>query len=76
MLQCRECPLCADIVAKRFFASRRATLIQEIDLSRNIDSSGAPVGFDSCALGGGLRLLQQNLPIPDSCTAEKTIAIQ
>jgi hypothetical protein len=54
--------LCADIVAKRFFASRRATLIQEIDLSRKIDSSGAPIGFESCALGGGRRLLQQNLP--------------
>jgi len=37
LLQCRECPLCADIVAKIFSASRRATLIQEIDLSRNID---------------------------------------
>jgi hypothetical protein len=42
----------ADIVAKRFFASRRATLIQKIDAPRNIDSSGAPVGFESCALGG------------------------
>jgi hypothetical protein len=50
----------ADIVAKRFFASRRATLIQKIDPTRNIDSSGAPVGFESCALGGGRRLLQQN----------------
>ena len=28
--------------------------------TRNIDSSGAPVGFESCALGGGRRLLQQN----------------
>src|ERR1019366_4949761 len=44
--------LTADIVAKRFFASRRATLIQKIDPPRNIDSSGAPVGFESCALGG------------------------
>jgi hypothetical protein len=42
----------ADIVAKRFFASRRATLIQKMNPSRKIDSSGAPVGFDSCALGG------------------------
>ena len=50
----------ADIVAKRLFALRRATLIQEIDMPRKIDSSGAPVGFDSCALGGGHRLLQQN----------------
>jgi hypothetical protein len=57
--------LCADIVAKRFFASRRATLIQKIDAPRKIDSSGAPIGFESCALGGGRRLLQQNLPIAD-----------
>jgi len=37
------CPLSADIVAKRFFVSRRATLIQEIDLARKIDSIDAPV---------------------------------
>jgi hypothetical protein len=36
-------PLLADFVAKRFFASRRATLIQGISLSRKIDSSGALV---------------------------------
>jgi len=29
------------------------------------DSSSAPVGFESCALGGGRRLLQQNLPGTD-----------
>src|ERR1017187_8561452 len=29
------------------------------------DSSGAPVGFESCALGGGRRFLQQNLPLAD-----------
>ena len=50
----------ADIVAKRFFAFRCATLIQEIDLARKIDSIDAPVGFDSCVVGGGRRLLQQN----------------
>ena len=33
----------ADIVAKRFFASCRATLIQKISLSRKIDSSGTLV---------------------------------
>src|SRR5664280_1451049 len=62
-------PLMADIVAKRVFASRRATLIQKIDPPRNIDSSGAPVGFESCALGGGRGLLQQNLPKADIPTA-------
>jgi hypothetical protein len=31
--------LSADIVAKIFFASRRSTLIQQITLSRKIDSS-------------------------------------
>jgi hypothetical protein len=65
--------LLADIVAKRFFASRRATLIQEIDLSRKIDSSGAPVGFDSCALGGGLRLLQQNRHKADISSASVNV---
>jgi len=55
----------ADIVAKRIFASRRATLIQEIDLARKIDSIDAPVGFESCAVGGGRRLLQQNRPKAD-----------
>jgi Zincin-like metallopeptidase len=41
----------ADIVAKIFFASRRATLIQKIDPPRKIDSSGAPIGeaFKSAA---------------------------
>src|SRR5450759_840179 len=29
------------------------------------DSSGVPVGFESCALGGGRRLLQQNRHITD-----------
>jgi hypothetical protein len=54
-----ECPFVADIVAKRFFASRRATLIQEMDPSRKIDSNDVLVGFESCSLGGGRRLLQQ-----------------
>jgi len=49
----------ADIVAKRFWMRREAILIQEIDQSRKIDSSGTPIGFDSCALGGCRRLLQQ-----------------
>ena len=57
--------LLADIVAKRFFASRRATLIQKISLSRKIDSSGTLVCFDSCALGGGRRLLQQYRDLAD-----------
>jgi hypothetical protein len=55
----------ADIVAKIIFASRLATLIQEIDLARKIDSIDAPVGFDSCAVRGGRRLLQQNRPLAD-----------
>jgi hypothetical protein len=33
-----SCPLLTDIVAKRFFASRRATLIQKMNPSRKIDS--------------------------------------
>jgi hypothetical protein len=37
------CSLLTDIVAKRIFASRRATLIQKISLSRKIDSSGTLV---------------------------------
>jgi hypothetical protein len=35
----------ADTVAKRIFVSWRATLIQELDASRKIDSNGALVGF-------------------------------
>jgi hypothetical protein len=34
-----------DTVAKRIFASWRATLIQELDASHKIDSNGALVGF-------------------------------
>jgi IS5 family transposase len=48
-----------DIVAKRFFTSRCATLIQEMDPSRKIDSNDALIGFESCSLGGERRLLQQ-----------------
>jgi hypothetical protein len=44
---------------------REAILIQEIDQPRKIDSSGTPVGFDCCALGGYRRLLQQYLPKGD-----------
>jgi hypothetical protein len=66
-----RCRLLADIVAKRFFASRRVTLIQEIDLSRKIDSSGAPVGFESCALGGGCRL-----PITPSLGCRRNLSTQ
>jgi hypothetical protein len=47
----------ADIVAKRFFASPRATLTQEVGPSRKTDSKGVPVGFESCSLGGARRLL-------------------
>src|ERR1019366_8489061 len=65
--------LTADIVAKRFFASRRATLIQKIDPPRKIDSSGAPIGFESCALGGGRRLLQQNRHKADMPTAPTNV---
>jgi hypothetical protein len=63
------CRLSADTVAKRFFASQRATLIQGIDLLRKNDSSDVSIGFDSCALGGHRQLLQQNLPIGDELSA-------
>jgi hypothetical protein len=66
-----QCLLVADIVAKRFFAYRRAILIQKLDLPRKIDSSGVPVGFESCALGGGRRLLQQNRHITDIAPTEE-----
>jgi hypothetical protein len=35
----------ADTVAKRIFVSWHATLIQELDALRKIDSNGALVGF-------------------------------
>jgi hypothetical protein len=37
--------LTADTVAKRIFVSWHATLIQELDALRKIDSNGALVGF-------------------------------
>jgi hypothetical protein len=57
-----RCLLKVDIVAKRFFTSRCATLIQEMDPPRKIDSNDALIGFESCSLGGERRLLQQYLP--------------
>jgi len=67
-----RCLLLADIVAKRFFTSRRATLIQKMNPSRKIDSNGALVGFESCSLGGGRRLLQQYLPTGDNTGPESS----
>ena len=72
--QLSRCRLLADIVAKRVFASRRATLIQKIDLPRKIDSSGAHIGFESCAVGGGRRLLQQNRHKADNPTAPAIVS--
>jgi hypothetical protein len=44
-----QCLLPADIVAKRFFASERATLIQDQTPMRNADSKIHSSRFDSCA---------------------------
>jgi len=48
-----ECRLRADCVDKRFGEGKRAILIQEGSLARNIDSKSATSGFDSC---GSLRV--------------------
>src|SRR5262245_31245731 len=43
-----QCPLLADIVAKRFLASERETLIQDQPLTRNVDSQIHSHRFDCC----------------------------
>jgi hypothetical protein len=40
----------ADIVAKRFCPSKRATLIRDQALLRNVDSKIHPSSFDYCAI--------------------------
>src|SRR6266545_1210063 len=66
----------ADTVAKLFWAPERATLIQEQRLMRNIDSKILFPRFDYCVPAACRRVLQQNLPIADSCTAANSIFIR
>jgi hypothetical protein len=51
LLHRSEAPGSADIVAKGFLASERATLIQDQALMRNVDSKIHSSGFVCCAFG-------------------------
>lgn len=65
---CHECMAVKSLLIllqKDFSHPDAPFLIQEINLSRTIISSGASVGFDSCARGGRNRLLQQYRPTED-----------
>jgi hypothetical protein len=52
----------ADIVAKRFWASEEATLIQDQPVIRKVDSKISSLRFDCCAQAATRRLLQQYRP--------------
>jgi hypothetical protein len=53
------CPLLADTVAKVFWVSERATLIQDRSPTRNVDSEVCSFRFNYCRLATRLGLLQQ-----------------
>ena len=61
----------AEIVAKRFWVSEEATLIQDQPATRKVDSKICSFRFDCCAQAHPSRLLQQNRPLADRCTAAK-----
>jgi hypothetical protein len=44
-----ECPSLADIVAKRFWVSEEATLLQDAPPMRKVDSKICSLRFDCCA---------------------------
>ncbi len=54
-----ECRLLADTVAKVFWVSERATLIQDRSPTRNVDSEMCSFRFNYCRLATRLGLLQQ-----------------
>jgi hypothetical protein len=56
----------ADIVAKRFWASDEATLIQDQPAIRKVDSKICSFRFDCCAQAAPRRLLQQYRPDSDA----------
>jgi len=53
----------ADFVAKRFWVSQEATLIQDQPAIRKIDSKICSLRFDCCGQAAPRRLLQQYRPI-------------
>jgi hypothetical protein len=62
----------ADIVAKRFWVSEEATLIQDQPTIRKVDSKICSLRFDCCARAAPRRLLQQFRPQPDSSGTVRT----
>jgi hypothetical protein len=54
--------LVADIVAKGFWVSEEATLIQDQPAIRKVDSKICSLRFDCCAQAAPRRLLQQYRP--------------
>jgi hypothetical protein len=52
----------ADVVAKRFWVSEEATLIQDHPAIRKVDSKICSLRFDCCAQAAPRRLLQQYRP--------------
>src|SRR5262245_57451771 len=66
-------PLCADSVAKLFWAPERATLIQDQPPPGNVDSEMCSSRFDYCWPANRPGLLQHYLPRTDSCTAANDI---
>jgi hypothetical protein len=61
----------ADIVAKRFWVSAEATLIQNESAIRKVDSKICSLRFDCCAEAAPRRLLQQYRPQAASRAAKK-----
>ena len=55
-------PRVADFVAKRFWVSEEATLVQDQPAIRKVDSKIRSFRFDCCAQAAPRRLLQQNRP--------------
>jgi hypothetical protein len=58
-------PLRVDAVDKHFSRRKRATLIRDKSLARNIDSKKAAPGFDCCGIAARRRLYRQHRSIPD-----------
>jgi hypothetical protein len=64
LLRC-ICLLVANIVAKRFWVSEEATLIQDQPAIRKVDLKTCLLRFDCCAQAAPRRLLQQYRPIAE-----------
>jgi hypothetical protein len=67
------CPHVADIVAKRFWVSEEATLIQDQPAIRKVDSKICSLRFDCCAQAPLRRLLQQYRPVADARVAGTSV---